>query len=67
MTAEFEDALRKRMEEAVDREVEHLRSLLELRLNVLDREVLAERLPTFNRLGAGNSGLDLPGYSVGGA
>lgn len=65
MTGEFEDALRKRMEEAVDREVEHLRSLLELRLNALVREVLAERLPTSNRLGPGNSGLDLPGHSVG--
>lgn len=65
MTEEFEDALRKRVEEAVDREVEHLRSLLELRLNALVREVLAERLPTSDRLGTGNGGLELPGPSVG--
>lgn len=66
MTGELGDVLRKHMEEAVDREVEHLRSLLELRLNVLVREVLAERLPTSKRFGTGNSGLDLPGLSVGG-
>lgn len=65
MTGDFEDALRPCVEEAVDREVEHLRDLLELRFTVLIREVLAERLPTCRRAGTANPGRDLPEHSVG--
>ena len=65
MTGDFEDALRLRMEEAVDREVEHLRGLLELRLTVLVREVLAERLPACKRPRTVNPGLDLPDLTIG--
>lgn len=58
MTGDFEDALRRRVEEAVDLEVEHLRCLLELRLTALVREVLAERLPSCKRPGPASPGLE---------
>lgn len=65
MAEDFEDALRPCVEEAVDREVEQLRDLLELRLTVVIREVLAGRLPTCRRPGTASPDRDLPDHSVG--
>ncbi len=65
MTGDFENALRLRVEEAIDREVEHLRGLLELRLTVLIREVLAERLPACKRPRTVHPGLDLHDLTIG--